>query len=82
MVLKVELPEDALRDAGLTGQDADQEARFLLLLELYREGKVSLGRFGELAGLPQAEVLARMANHGTYLNYSTQDLTADRKALR
>ncbi|MEK7476856.1 MAG: UPF0175 family protein [Candidatus Coatesbacteria bacterium] len=82
MVLKVELPEDALRDAGLTGQDADQEARFLLLLELYREGKVSLGRLGELAGLSPADVLARMAKHGTYLNYSTDDLAADRKALR
>lgn len=70
MVLKVELPEDALKAAGLTGRDADREARFLLLLELYREGKLSVGRLAELSGFPQAELMARMNARGTYLNYS------------
>jgi predicted HTH domain antitoxin len=81
MVIKVELPDDALRAAGLTGQDADRQARFLLLLELYREGKLSLGRLGELVDCPQAELLERMKSHGTYLNYSLADLAADRQAL-
>ena len=81
MVLKVDLPEDALRAAGLTGQDADGQARFLLLLELYREGKLSLGRLGELTDCSQAELLDRMKAHGTYLNYSLKDLETDRQAL-
>ena len=81
MVLKVDLPDDALRAAGLTGQDADRQARFLLLLELYREAKLSLGRFSELAECSVAELMDRMKAHGTYVNYSLEDLEADRRAL-
>ena len=81
MVLKVDLPEDVLRVAGLTGQDADRQARFLLLLELYREAKLSLGRFGKLAECSVAELMDRMKAHGTYVNYSLEDLEADRRAL-
>lgn len=82
MVLKVDLPDDALQAAGLTGEDADRQARFLLLLELYREGKLSLGRLGELSGYVQAELITRMREHGTYLNYDVEDLADDREALR
>jgi len=81
MEVKVTLPEDVARTAGLAGQDAPEQARFLLLLELYREGRLSLGRFAELAGLSQAALLERMGAHDTYLNYSLQDLEDDRKAL-
>jgi predicted HTH domain antitoxin len=81
MEVKVSLPEDVARFAGLAGRDAPEQARFLLLLELYREGRVSLGRFAELAGVSQAELLDRMGEHGTYLNYSLKDLEDDRKNL-
>lgn len=79
MEFKVTLPEDVARTAGLAGLDAPEQARFLLLLELYREGRLSLGRFAELAGLSQAALLERMGAHDTYLNYSLQDLEDDRK---
>lgn len=75
------LPEDVARTAGLAGLDASDQARLLLLLELYREGGLSLGRFAELAAVSQAELLEKMAEHGTYLNYSLKDLEEDRKAL-
>jgi predicted HTH domain antitoxin len=81
MDVKVTLPEDLARRSGLSGQDAPEQALFLLLLELYREGKLSLGRMAELVDLPQADLLQRMARHGTYLNYSSQDLEDDRKTL-
>lgn len=82
MVLRVDLPDDALRVAGLTGKDADREARFLLLLELYRENKLSLGRLGELSGYAQAELMSRMREHGTYLNYGVDDLADDGRTLQ
>lgn len=81
MEVKLTLPEDVARTDGLAGKDASEQARFLLLLELYREGRLSFGRFGELAGLPRAVLLERMAKRNTYLNYSLQDLEDDRKAL-
>ena len=81
MELNVKLPEDLAKKAGLTGVDAPEQATFLLLLELYREGRVSLGRLADLTGLPQAELLKRIGDHNTYLNYSSADLADDRKAL-
>lgn len=75
------LPEDVARTAGLAGLDASNQARFLLLLELYREGRLSLGRFAELASISQADLLGKMAEHGTYLNYSLKDLEDDRNVL-
>jgi predicted HTH domain antitoxin len=81
MELRVTLPEDVARTAGLTGLDAADQALFLLLLELYREDRLSLGRFAELASMSQAELLEKMSEHGTYLNYSLKDMEEDRKAL-
>jgi len=81
MEVKVTLPEDVAKTAGLAGRDAPEQARFLLLLELYREGRLSLGRLAELMKVSQAELLERMAAHDTCLNYSAQDLEDDRKSL-
>jgi predicted HTH domain antitoxin len=81
MEVKVTIPEDLAKTAGLAGLDASEQARFLLLLELYREGRLSLGRFAELAAVSQADLLEKMTEHGTYLNYSLKDLEDDRKAL-
>ena len=81
MEVRLTLPEDVAKSAGLAGRDASEQARFLLLLELYREGRLSLGRLAELMQCSQAELLERMAAHDTYLNYSAQDLEDDRKSL-
>lgn len=81
MKLNLDLPEEVARAAGLVGTEAGERAKFLLLLEVYREGRLSLGRFAELTGLSQAALLERMAEHGTYLNYSLEDLEKDRLTL-
>lgn len=81
MDVRLTLPEDLARSAGLTGDQASEEARFLLLLELYREGRLSLDRFAELVKLAPAALLDRMGRHGTYLNYSSEDLAEDRQSL-
>jgi len=79
--VKRTIPEDLAKGAGLAGHDASEQARFLLLLELYRENQLSLGRLAEHADLSQAALLERMASHDTCLNYSLQDLEEDRKTL-
>lgn len=80
MDLTVSLPDEVARTTGLNGADASDKARFLLLLELYREGRLSFGRLGALAGLAPAELMERMTVHGTYLNYSLEDLAHDRRS--
>jgi predicted HTH domain antitoxin len=82
MELQLNVPDEVARAAGLTGNEAGRQAYFLMLLELYREGKLSLGRLSGLVELSRAELLDRMADHSTYLNYSSGDLQEDRETLQ
>lgn len=63
-------------------RNASGERARALALELYREGKISLRRMGELAGVGgdywAAEDLR--IRHKVALNYSLEDLEADRQA--
>ena len=77
----LELPLETLEAAGITPAQTGTEVNRRLVLELYREGRVSLGKAAELAGLPLAEFLDFMAAHEAYLNYDEEDLAADRAAL-
>ena len=79
--LSLELSEEVAKAAGLDGTGAPETARFLILLELYREGRLSLGRMAELAGFSQAELLDKMRAHATCLNTTTEDLDQDRLTL-
>ena len=81
MELHLRLPEDLARTAGLDGTDASEQAKLLMLLELYREGRLSLGKLAEVLKLSQADLLGVMRAHNTYLNYSSDDLAEDRQAL-
>lgn len=78
MDLTMRLPEELARAMGLFGAEGSRRATFLLLLEAYREGKLSFGKFAEFAGISQAELLERMTEHGTYLNYGPGEIEEDR----
>ncbi len=53
-------------------------------MELYREGKISLRRMGEMAGVGEDYWAAdlRRTSRAAPLNYSIEDLEEDRKAAR
>jgi predicted HTH domain antitoxin len=76
---------DAIHEA-LTMPDEERErrAREALALELYREGKISLRRMGELAGVGGDYWAADRlrAQHQVPLNYSVDELEADRQSAR
>jgi predicted HTH domain antitoxin len=50
--VRVEIPADLAREAGLNTAEASAEAARLLAVELYREEKLSLGRAAELCDMP------------------------------
>jgi predicted HTH domain antitoxin len=51
MSLTISIPDDFADVLGSSDQEREQRAREALALELYREGKISLRRMGELAGV-------------------------------
>lgn len=82
MSLTITLPDDFADVLGATAEERERRAREALALELYREGRISLRRMGELAGLGGDYWAADRlrAQHRVPLNYSSDDLDADRGA--
>ncbi len=82
MSLTITIPDEFADVLGSSDGERDQRAREALALELYREGKISLRRMGELAGVGGDYWAAEnfRALHKAPLNYSVEDLAADRQA--
>ena len=51
MSLTISIPDGFADVLGVSAEERDRKAREALALELYREGKISLRRMGELAGV-------------------------------
>jgi predicted HTH domain antitoxin len=76
----VEIPEDVFVLAGLPDGSAPGRVTMLLALELFREGRASLGRAAELAGVSIEEFMEFSAHRqvSIHYNYTEADLEADR----
>jgi predicted HTH domain antitoxin len=66
------------RDLG----DLETAARTALLVEAYRQGKLSVGRLAETLGMGALEAEAWLADRGVHLNYEFEDYARDRETLR
>lgn len=79
MSLTIQIPDDFADVLGATCAEREQKVREALALELYREGRISLRRMGELAGVGGDYWAAEefRARHKVPLNYSLEDLAAD-----
>ncbi len=51
MPLTIEIPDDIVNELGSDVTDRLRQARELISLELYREGRISLRTMGRLAGV-------------------------------
>ena len=79
--VKVEIPAELARAAGLNADKLSVEAARLLALELYREDKVSLGRAAELCEMPVEQFMEFAGRHNVPLHYGAADLEEDRQTL-
>jgi predicted HTH domain antitoxin len=78
----VEIPQALLTLAGLEDQPASHSASKLLALELFREGRASLGRAAELAGMSLEEFMEFSGHREVPLHYGTTELMEDREAAQ
>jgi hypothetical protein len=81
-MVSVEIPEEVLSLAGLDDQPPSGGASKLLALELFREGRISLGRASELAGVGVEEFMEFSAHREVPLHYTQADLTDDRETAK
>ena len=52
-----------------------------MAIELYREGKVSLGKAAEIAGITRWEMMEILTSKGVPIQYDVKDLEKDIKTL-
>ena len=65
----------AFRD--FLGPEPERELILLATIELYREGRVSLGKAAQLAGLSVREFLYELRKRGIPINYTREEAEED-----
>ena len=73
-VVTLSLPKEI---ESLLGKPIDRKVRVMIVLQLYREGKISFGKAKELAEVDTWEMLNLLAKNDLYLDYSATDLEHD-----
>lgn len=71
--MNVSLEPDLIRLLQSYDRPVDESVRELLVLELYRQGRISSGKAGELLGLPRASFV----EHASSLGIPFFDMTAE-----
>lgn len=80
--LRIELPDSALRALKVPKSEWPTFIRHTLAVELYREGKLSLGKAKELAGLNNKwEMIQLLNQRGMSLHYGAEEAEADLDTL-
>ncbi len=78
--VRIRIPSELAELARPRG--VEEELRLLVALELYREGRVSLGKAAELAGLSLREFLYELRSRRVSLNYDLEEFEKDMETVR
>jgi predicted HTH domain antitoxin len=82
VTLKLPVPNSILLALKIPKEQWTEYLRQSLAVEFYREGKLSLGKAKEFAGLPNKWDMVRLLNErGVDLSYSAVDSQADLETL-
>ena len=81
--LTIDLPEDVLLALQREPDDFAREARVLLALKLYEDGRLTTGLAARLAGIPRSAFIAMMGQHGlSPFGYGPDELDQDLDDVR
>ncbi len=81
MEVTINLPEDVANVFLANGENLEREILEATALEGYRTGRLSHAQVGRMLGLNRFEVDEFFKNHDITLNYTIEDLEADRRTL-
>jgi len=79
--ISVKVPRDLVRILKVRDEEVPKLVRLYLAIELYREGKVSLGKAAEIAGVSKWEMMEILASKNVPIQYDVVDLERDIKTL-
>ncbi|MBA4123778.1 MAG: UPF0175 family protein [Acidobacteria bacterium] len=82
MEITINLPEDVANVFLADGESIERKVLEATALEGYRTGKLSHAQVGRMLNLNRFEVDEFFKNHEVALNYTIEDLEADRRTLR
>ena len=81
MEVTIKLPEDVAGVFLANGENIEREVLEATALEGYRSGKLSHAQIGRMLNLSRFEVDSFLKIHDVPLNYTVEDLEADRRTL-
>lgn len=81
MSITFELPQDIEKHLREQFGDVSQAAKDAFLIQSYREARLSVGQIARILGKGVVETQAWLSARGAPLNYSIEDLEADRETL-
>ena len=74
---EIQLPADIIYSLGIDKTRIEYFVKKNFLLELYREGRISLGRMAALLEVSRTEMLGIMKDSKIPLNYGVSELEED-----
>lgn len=82
MALTVQLPDSFVHSFNIPKRKLPEFIRQTLAVELYREGRLSIGKARELAGFGNKwEMIRLLSEKGVAIDYDEDDAAADFKTL-
>src|SRR4051812_27732106 len=82
MAVSFELPQAIEKSLREQLGDLDGAAKEALLVELYRQGKLTQDQLAEALGISGYESEGVLKRHGVYLEITTEEVGGDAKAIR
>lgn len=82
MNISISLPDEIAAEIGEHWTDVPRRALEALVAEAYREKVITGQQAREMLGLSRHQLDAFLKRAGIYLDYSVEDLKADRRTLR
>ncbi|MCK4416592.1 MAG: UPF0175 family protein [Candidatus Latescibacteria bacterium] len=77
----VKLPEEILSAIKIKEEQASEQIRKLIALELYRERVISGGKAAEIAGMSISEFMELSSHRSIPIDYTLRDLEEDRRTI-
>jgi len=79
---KIELPRSILNICKIDERGLSETVTRSFIIELYREGVISLGKAAEILGLKKLEMVAFLKERNIPLNYDSDELEKDRETWK
>lgn len=80
--ITIDLPKELIHVFKIRQKDLSKAVRESLAVELYRDGKISLGKAAEIAKMSKWEIFELLAAKKVPLQYYPEDLEQDIETLK